>query len=556
MKKRDVMDNFYRDNRERLFLRLRRLMCGMASPFRTLAASCWARPVRWFCQLTALFVDYPCESEQTGIARKNVGLSAERQSHSAHQAAQPQTAFTRFLPEANVSPRLALILFSLALCIVPLAAQDARFAELDAVIQAELELTKTPGAIVAIVQGDKVIYNKGFGLANLESKQPVTPDMLFRIGSMTKMYTAATLLTLAEEGKIDLNVPIGKYLTGLPPRLSAVTAHQLLTHTAGLSDRATMVGAHDEAKLAEAVQAYEDSRFFTEPGDVFSYANPGWNIAGVLTEKLAGEAWSQAMEKRLLRPLGMMHTTIHPTIAMTYPLAVGHIGDPGKAAQVMRPMEDNTRDWPAGFLFSTSSDLARFAMAFMNGGRIDNKQVLSEKIIAQMSGTYVPMHSQIENGSYGYGLMTLKERGVVLIEHGGTMSGFASDFVMAPAQRVAVIVLANRRFHLMKTVNKAMEIMLPFTPKPAAPQALEVTASECDEYVGAYAQNTAKIEIVKEGKILLLKQGVNIPLTKIGKDTFTALFPGFTEPLRVAFVRGRDGKVKYFHARLRAYKRQ
>jgi CubicO group peptidase (beta-lactamase class C family) len=460
------------------------------------------------------------------------------------------------LRQSKHSFRIASVLILLSFFISPLGAQQPRFAELDAVIQAELELTKTPGAVVAIVQGDKVIYNKGFGLANLESKQSVTPDMLFRIGSMTKMYTAATLLTLAEEGKIDLHAPIGKYLTGLPPRLSAVTTHQLITHTAGLSDRATMVGAHDEAKLAEAVQAYEDSRFFTEPGEVFSYANPGWNIAGVLTEKLAGEAWSKAMESRILKPLEMNHTTIHPTIAMTYPMSVGHIGDPGKPAQVMRPMEDNTRDWPAGFLFSTSTDLARFAMAFMNGGRIDGKPALSEKIIAQMSGTYAPMHSQIENGSYGYGLMSLKERGVALIEHGGTMSGFASDFVMAPAQRVAVIVLANRRFHLMKTVNKAMEIMLPFTPQPTAPQPLEVTASECDEYVGAYAQNTAKVEIMKEGTGLILKQGGNIPLTKIGKDTFTAIFPGFTEPLRVAFVRGQDGKVKYFHARLRAYKRQ
>lgn len=445
----------------------------------------------------------------------------------------------------------------LSLCALPLAAQQPRFAELDAVIQAELDLTKTPGAVVAIVQGDKLVYNKGFGLANLESKQSVTPEMLFRIGSMTKMYTAATLLTLAEEGKLDLHAPLSKYLTGLPPRLAALTSHQLLTHTAGLSDRATMVGTHDEAKLADAVLAYQDAMLFTEPGEVFSYANPGWNIAGYLTEKLTGDFYSKAVETRILKPLGMSHTTIHPTIAMTYPMSVGHIGDPDKSAVVMRPIEDNSRDWPAGFLFSTSSDLARFAMAFMNHGRVDGKQTLSEKIIAQMSGAYAPMHSQIENGSYGYGLMTLKERGVQLIEHGGTMAGFASDFVMAPAQRVAVIVLANRRFHLMKTVNKALEIMLPFSPKPPAAQPLTVTASECDEYVGTYAQNAARVEVMKVSDGLAFKQGnAQFPLTKIGKDTFTAMMPGFTEPLRFAFVRGSDGKIKYFHLRLRAYKRQ
>ena len=455
-----------------------------------------------------------------------------------------------------MTKHLSLCFIFIALCVLPLAAQQPRFAELDAVVQAELEQTKTPGAVVAIVQGDKIVYNKGFGVANIESKQPVTPDMLFRIGSMTKMYTAATLLTLAEEGKLDLHAPIGKYLSGLPPRLSAVTAHQLLTHTAGFMDRVALVGTHDESKLAEAVMAYQDSLFFSEPGDVFSYQNPAWSLAGYLSEKLAGESYSKAMENRILKPLGMNHTTIHPTIAMTYPISVGHMGDPDKTAQVMRPIEDNTRDWPAGFLFSNSADLARFAMAFMNGGRIDGKQALSEKIVAQMMTRFVPVHSQLEDGSYGYGLMMMKQRGVELVEHGGTMAGFASDFVMAPAQQVAVIVLANRRFHLMKTVDKALEIMLPFTPKPAPPKPLEVSASECDEYVGVYAQNMAKVEIVKEGNGLALKQGGSIPLTKIGKDTFTAMFPGFTEPLRVAFVLDNAGKVKYFHVRLRAYKRQ
>lgn len=437
------------------------------------------------------------------------------------------------------------------------SAQQPRFAELDAVIQAELAQTQTPGAVVAIVQGDKIVYNKGFGLANSESKQPVTPDMLFHIGSMTKMYTAATLLTLAEEGKIDLQAPIGKYLPGLPPRLAALTAHQLLTHTAGLLDRAQMVGVHDETQLAAAVQSYQDAMFFTEPGAVFSYQNPAWVLAGYLSEKLTGDFYSKAMENRVLKPLGMLHTTFHPTVAMTYPLSVGHIGDPNKPAQVMRPIEDNVRDWPAGFLFSTSSDLARFAMAFMDEGRLEGKQVLSPKIIAQMKTRYVPLHSQIEDGFYGYGLMMLKQRGVELVEHGGTMSGFASDFVMAPTQRVAVIVLANRRFHLMKTVDKALEIMLPFAPKSPAPKPLDVTASQCDEYVGTYAQTTAKVEIVKAGNGLALKQGnTQSPLTMIAKDVFTAEFPGFTEPLRCMFVRGKDGQVKYFHVRLRAYKRQ
>ena len=206
-------------------------------------------------------------------------------------------------------------------------------------VLAELEETKTPGAIVAIVQGDTIVYQKGFGVSNMETAQPVAPEMLFRIGSMTKMYTAAALVSLAEEGKIDLNAPIGKYLEGLPPRLASVTAHQLMSHTAGLADGANLFGKHDESALVEEVRGYKDSMFFTDPGAVFSYANPGFVIAGYLVERLSGESYSKAVQKRVLDPLKMAPSTFQPTVAMTYPFSVGHVGEAGKAARVLRPME-------------------------------------------------------------------------------------------------------------------------------------------------------------------------------------------------------------------------
>lgn len=453
--------------------------------------------------------------------------------------------------------RAVLLLTISILWAMPLAAQPSRFTELERVVLAELAETKTPGAAVAIVQGDRIIYAKGFGVANVETGQAVSTEMLFRIGSMTKMYTAAALVQLAEEGKLDLNAPIGRYLEGLPPRLSSVTAHQLLSHTAGLADAASLFGRHDESALVAQVREYNDSHLFTEPGAIFSYANPGFVIAGHLVERLSGKPYSEVVKARVLEPLGMTRSTFQPTLAMTYPFSVGHAGAPDQPATVLRPMEDNAAIWPAGFLFSNTTDLARFAIAFMHGGRIDGKQVLSPGLIERLASAAAPLRSQVEGGSYGYGLMVRSHRGVRLVEHGGTMTGFASDFAMAPEQKVAVIVLANRRTHLMKTVEKAFELMLPLAPKAEQPKPLEFTARELDEYVGRYGQRPgAGVELVRSENGLALKtSSTQAPLTKIGTDVFTVRLPGFSEPLRLAIVRGADGRIQYLHNRLRALRR-
>ena len=441
----------------------------------------------------------------------------------------------------------------------PHYAQLERISELERVVVAELEETKTPGAVVAIVQGDTIVYQKGFGVSNIETGQMVAPDMLFRIGSMTKMYTAAALVSLAEEGKIDLNVPIGKYLEGLPPRLASVTAHQLMSHTAGLADGGTLLGKHDESALTEEVRAYKDSMFFADPGAVFSYANPGFVLAGYLVERLSGESYSKAVQKRVLDPLKMTRSTFQPTVAMTYPFSVGHAGTWGEVARVLRPMEDNTQLWPAGFLFSNGHDLARFAIAFMNNGQIDGKQALSAKLVERLTAPNAPVPSQYEGTFYGYGLMTRDYRGVRLVEHGGTMSGFASDFIMAPSQHIAVIILANRTVHMMKTEEKALEVMLKLGPKPPEPKPLKFTEHELEEYAGRYAQDPnarSPLELVRASDGLALKQGgAQYPLTKIEQDIFTVRLPGFSVPLRMKILRGTDGRITYLHNRLRVLKR-
>ena len=332
----------------------------------------------------------------------------------------------------------------IACFVVPLPAQTSDLSSLDQFAAAELAKSNLPGASIAILRGEKVIYSKGFGTANNETGDAVRPEMLFRIGSTTKMFTATALAELAVEGKIDLNAPIGTYLKFLPPKLSRITGDQLLSHTAGLKDDGMMFGPHDDSALGDGIRAWTEDRLFTSPGKIFSYSNAGYWLAGYLVETLTSTPFADAMDALIFRPLGMTRTTLRPTMAMTWPLAQGHEEKDGKLG-IERPAADNAATWPAGSIFSNTHDLALFASAFMNQGRLEGKQVIDPRAVALVSSPHVAIPGGTNTWvSYCYGLQTGEFRGLDVIEHRGSRAGYGSHIRMIPSQRVAIIVLTNR----------------------------------------------------------------------------------------------------------------
>jgi CubicO group peptidase (beta-lactamase class C family) len=439
------------------------------------------------------------------------------------------------------------------------------FGELEKSLLQALKKTKTPGAAVAVVSGDNLIFAKGYGVSNVETGTPVTPDMLFRIGSLTKMITAAVLVSLAEEGKLSLFEPIGKYVEGLSPKLASVTAHQLLSHTSGLKDDFSHYGPHDESALISAIRCYPDSYFLASPGQVFSYSGLGYAVAGVVIEAVAGKPYSHYVVERILEPLGMNRSTFHPTLAMTYPFSQGHIVEASQPPSVVRPYDDTSARWPSGFLFSSVNELARFAIAFMNGGCLEGKQVLSPAVIAMLS---TPQSGAIECNSakYGYGLSIRDERGVHIVEHGGGRRGFCSHLLMVPEHRFAVIVLANQLQAgrvLNAAVEKAMKLLLPLEPELAATpkSTLPVTQQELDDYVGTYenpevnATVVENREIKRKGNQLFYKvRDRELPMTFIGKDRLV-ITQLFTPRQEFVLSRGTDGNVAYLHFNSRAWKK-
>jgi CubicO group peptidase (beta-lactamase class C family) len=248
----------------------------------------------------------------------------------------------------RLTRRFRLAASLLLLTVLPLGlargAEPPDFARLDAAIEEAMRVTATPGAAVVVVAGDRVVHRRGYGTTSLEAGRPVAPETLFRLGSTTKIFVALAAVRLAAAGRLDLDAPIGRYAPDLHPSLAGLTLHQLLSHTAGLADDAPMEGPHDESALGERGRAWDERAFFAAPGEVFSYANPGYVLAGYVLERVEGKPFADVVREQVLAPLGMARSTFRPLAALTWPLALGH--EPaGLGARVLRPLAEH--DWLA-----------------------------------------------------------------------------------------------------------------------------------------------------------------------------------------------------------------
>jgi len=423
------------------------------------------------------------------------------------------------------------------------------FTELDKLIPAELKEKNTPGTVITVISGDQIVYQKAFGVANVETNAEMQPEMLFRLGSTTKMFTAAALLTLAENNKIKMNEPIGNRVKGLNARLGQVTPHHLLSNSAGIRDFAAPVISNDDPSLGNMVRGWKDDVFFADQGEIYSYSSPGYWLSGFVVEELYGKPYADAMTELLFKPIGMERTTLRPFMAITYPFATGHVVQEGKAT-IMRPMFNNVAMWPAGSIFSNAKDLSRWVIALMNNGKVDGKQLLSASLINQMVQHHVAVPGESDS-YYGYGLTVFKYKGLEFVGHGGFSRGYGSMIQMAPSKKFAVIVLTNKSGETMrKSLNKAMELGLGLKddeeqkPAPLAPP----TASEMSEYVGTYSHAPQTWEVSsKDGKLFMKFDEKDYAMTKSGERKFTF---GAQNENEVVFVAGKDGKIHFLFTEL------
>jgi len=313
------------------------------------------------------------------------------------------------------------------------------------------------------------------------------------------------------------------------------------------------------------VPTLTDTAFFTHPGDILSYSNLGYVVAGYVLSVASKKPYADVMHDEVFAPLGMTHSTMRPIEAMTFPLAQGHQRAAGTAMQVARPAPDDSRYWPAGSAFTTAPDFARLAIAMMNDGTVDGKQVIPAAVVRtwRTPSVNLPGDTSATPVQYGFGLETRWARGDTLIEHSGSRAGYGSMFRAIPSRRIAVIVLGNQSgISLRRTLDAATAALDPDLQPHAdlvgrpTPRAIDAAAQS--QLVGSYRNGrTSGVDIfVTDGALLArslsgASDAANgVPLQRIGTNWFVA------GTSRFAIVTGADGKTRYAVVGVRAMKKQ
>jgi CubicO group peptidase (beta-lactamase class C family) len=328
-----------------------------------------------------------------------------------------------------------------------------------------------PGLSVAVVDGDHVLWEQGFGYTDSDHRTPITTDTIFSVQSMSKLFTATAVMQAVQAGLVDLDVPITTYLPDFtvhsafeehPER--KISLRMLLSHTAGFTHEAP-VGNNDSVDPGDFdahVLSIEDTWLRFPVGTGYAYSNLGIDLAGYILEKVEGRPFAQIMDDSLLAPLGMDHSTFdRARIRATADRAVGHSS--GMAArQVDVPMTG------AGGLYASAADLARFLSFQISGGAIDGRTVLDPALMDEMRTVPAPN----AGAPMGYALGVVRTRWRAegyqdLFNHGGGGFGFLSDLWWAPKIGIGIAVLTNSSDHDLQT-NLAISIMRAFVDEPGS----------------------------------------------------------------------------------------
>jgi len=315
-----------------------------------------------------------------------------------------------------------------------------------------------PGAAIGILRDGEAAF-ASFGVTSLETRQPVTPGTLFRVASISKPFTATLVMTLVNDGLLDLDAPVAEYLPGVAlsdgPEAwqRAITMRHLLSHTAGihceLPADLTAAGMGDDA-LATAIAGYGKLHQWGAPGPVMSYGNTGFWLAGHVVATVLGTSFEDAMRERVLAPLGLERTVYTAEEAIVYPVALGHRPRSleGSEHELIRSYAYPRARRPSGGVISTVVDLLRFAgwhMGRTDGGNgADAPDMhLSPALREAMRQPVIRLRdADAEAWGIGWNLMPAHD-GTVVIGHGGSFGGFQTQLTLVPEHGWAMAILTN-----------------------------------------------------------------------------------------------------------------
>ncbi len=373
---------------------------------------------------------------------------------------------------------------------------------LDAIVAEQMRRWTVPGVAVAILKDGQRSHH-AYGVTSLETEQPVRPDTLFQIGSISKVFCATLVMTLVDEGKVDLDAPIATYLPDLrladDAAQNGVTLRHTLTHTSGIyGDFFDDFGMGDDA-LAKSVEAFRTLRQWTPLGSSWAYCNVGFNLAGAVVEQVLGQTYEQAMRERVFEPLGLDHSFFFAHEAIVHSAAVGHtlIDPAGDEQRVARKYPLPRCVNPAGGIISTVDDLLSFAQMHLNGGTAGDTQVLSAGSAAAMQEPQTTAANFADEWGIGWDIRWAG--GEKLIGHGGTTNGFQARLTAVPDRGYAIAILTNsgRGAALYGAVEK-WALAHDLGIEPREPERIALSDEQLATIAGSYSQPQAEYTVAVE----------------------------------------------------------
>ena len=407
-------------------------------------------------------------------------------------------------------------------------------AKVDEFMKARLDAKGIGGAVLVMKDG-KQVAAKGYGLADIESKAPITPETRFRIGSVTKQFTAALILLLQEEGKLSVQDPVCKYFNPCPEAWQPVTLHHLLSMTSGITSITSLPNWRTELRFkdlkpADSVALVSSLPLKVKPGEVYEYSNTNYIMLGSVIEKVSGRTYEQFLTERIIKPLKLKDTGLDsgevkvPNSALGYNIKDGSIV-PIEVVSLVTP-------FAAGSLYSTVGDLYNWQNALINGRVFKNKATLDLMLTPNKN-------------NYAYGLIVVTDRsGRKRITHGGGIEGFIADSVYFPEENLFIAALTNNQQGAMGELMSALTAIQfgePYT-LPKKRVAVKVDPAMLDSYVGQYQlAPSMSFKIERDGDALTLEP-TGQPKTRILASSETEFFLTVVDAT-LKFIKDDAGKV-------------
>ncbi|HMG70462.1 MAG TPA: serine hydrolase domain-containing protein [Gemmatimonadaceae bacterium] len=360
----------------------------------------------------------------------------------------------------------------------------------DTLITAQMKQENIPGAVFLLVKDGKVLYQRGYGFANVARRQAVDPaKTIWRIGSISKVFTATAVVQLADRGRFRLSDDVNRYLTRfkVPPTYpEPVTFQHLLTHTAGFDE----IRPGTRAETAAGVLPLGDFLAtklvrLRPPGQTISYSTYGITLAGYLVEQVSGMEFETYLARNVWGPLGMTRTSITVPDSLKRDLALGYEYEGGA---------NKLADWewyhtiPASSINATAADMGRFIIAHLQNGQYGNTRIMSASAASDMHRQHVTSHQRL--AGFAYGFYEEHTNGEQLLEHGGNVEGFSAQLTLIPARGIGFFIASQHEPARLRDVVQSALLDHYFpAPPPVPPTPMPGYRERAARFAGTYELN-------------------------------------------------------------------